>query len=491
MSATIHELTLSNFKAFGPEPQTVPMSKINLIYGPNSGGKTSLVQSLLLMKQTLEEAQHPVTLVPTGRYIDLGNFRTMVHMHDVQCPINIGFKFSIPSRSTGTWEVKMAFCEERDVPVLTRLENHYSARGTRARRWSVDQHHWELILDPEHTSGRKYQLIKNSPIDGLDMQGAIASISRSEGRGHRRDLSEMMVGRENNRPYVYWENELREHIAVRAFRSGLFPVVRFSAPVDPSQSDEYTRQCSALTKQLSNHVQILSRHFDIAFAQQLSYLGPVLNPPQRYYRNLGGGQRSVGIMGEYAFDIIANNAKTRSDINKYFAQFEIGYELVNPDSSSAISHQLGNPVNVPLLRRKGTNALHTPADVGFGISQILPVIVEAVSGSARVVCVDQPEIHLHPRLQAQIADLLVDTCNRKQWIVETHSELLARRIQRRIAEGTIDPNDVSIIYVDPDGDSSVVKILEIDEDGDWADEWPAGFFEDGYAEMRAKDLAGV
>ena len=489
MSATIHELTLSNFKAFGPEPQTVPMSKINLIYGPNSGGKTSLVQSLLLMKQTLEEAQHPATLVPTGRYIDLGDFRTMVHMHDVRRPIDIGFKFSRPWTRTGAWEVKMTFeCGSGDVPVLMRFKNHYTTGGKHTIR---GLHHWELIHDPEYISGgRKYQFAENTLIEGIDTKGVAASIVRNQGRDRPRDLSERMIGRENDLSLDYLENELKKRIAVRSFRSEFFPTVAFRYNQSQSQ-DTYIQQSFQLSQQLCDQVRRLSVHFSAAFARELSYLGPVLNPPQRYYRNLGGGQRSVGITGEYAFDIIANNAGIRNDINKYFAQFEIGYELENPNSNSAIGGQLGNPVNVPLLRHKGTNALHTPADVGFGISQILPVIVEAVSGSARVVCVDQPEIHLHPRLQAQIADLLVDTCNRKQWIVETHSELLARRIQRRIAEGTIDPNDVSIIYVDPDGDSSVVKILEIDKDGDWADEWPAGFFEDGYAEMRAKDLAGV
>ena len=486
MSATIHELTLSNFKAFGPEPQTVPMSKINLIYGPNSGGKTSLVQSLLLMKQTLEEGQHPATLVPTGRYIDLGNFRTMVHMHNVLHPIDIGFKFSASRRRTGTWEVKMTFERgQGDVPVLTRFKHHYTTSGTSA---STEEHHWELIYDPEHTSGRKYQLIKDTPVKGIDIRKAAAWISGNQGRDHRRDLSEIVIGRENELGYL--ANKLREQIAVWSYRNRLFPTVPLRINRSQSQ-DEYTQQCLVLSSELSKQVGRFSRHFGNVFAQEMSYLGPVLNPPQRYYRNLGGRQPSVGIMGEYAFDIIANNAETRNVINKYFAQFEIGYELDNPNSSSAISRQLGNPVNVPLLRHKGTNALHTPADVGFGISQILPVIVEAVSGSAWVVCVDQPEIHLHPRLQAQIADLLVDTCNRKQWIVETHSELLARRIQRRIAEGTITPDDVSIVYVDPDEYSSVIKILEIDDDGDWADEWPAGFFEDGYAEMRAKDLAGV
>ena len=136
-----------------------------------------------------------------------------------------------------------------------------------------------------------------------------------------------------------------------------------------------------------------------------------------------------------------------------------------------------------LLIDKRTYTRVTPADVGFGISQILPVIVEGIAGSSHTVCVDQPEVHLHPGLQAEIAELMIGTRNEKQWIVETHSELLARRIQTRIAEGVISPSEVSILYVAPGPEGSTISVLEIDEEGDWLTEWPAGFFEERQHEM--------
>ena len=74
----------------------------------------------------------------------------------------------------------------------------------------------------------------------------------------------------------------------------------------------------------------------------------------------------------------------------------------------------------------------------------------------------------------------------KQWIVETHSELLIRRIQRRISEGTLKPNDVSVLYVDPGDDGSKIEVLELDEDGNFTDEWPHGFFDEGFNELIAE-----
>ncbi|CAI8007786.1 hypothetical protein GBAR_LOCUS5374 [Geodia barretti] len=69
------------------------------------------------------------------------------------------------------------------------------------------------------------------------------------------------------------------------------------------------------------------------------------------------------------------------------------------------------------------------------------------------------------------------------WIVETHSELLVRRIQTRIAQGDVSPSDVSILYVDPEDDDfegSAIKQLRLDDTGSWLDEWPHGFFEEGH-----------
>ena len=93
----LYELGLRNFKAFGNERQVVPLSKLNFIYGPNSGGKSSLVQALLLMKQSQNDArernysiQEPTSkLNPRGDYVDLGSFSALLHNHDIERELEI------------------------------------------------------------------------------------------------------------------------------------------------------------------------------------------------------------------------------------------------------------------------------------------------------------------------------------------------------------------------------------------------------------------
>ena len=173
-------------------------------------------------------------------------------------------------------------------------------------------------------------------------------------------------------------------------------------------------------------------------------------------------------------------------------QFEIPYELdVIKMGEPSLA---GEHITIALTDRR-TDTQVTLADVGYGINQILPVIIEGIaSREGAILCVEQPEIHLHPRLQANIADLMIDTIadepgKRKQWIVETHSELLILRLQRRIREGKIKPEDVSVLYVDPNDESvegSEIIPLRVDENGDFIDHWPEGFFDEAFNELTAE-----
>ena len=87
-----------------------------------------------------------------------------------------------------------------------------------------------------------------------------------------------------------------------------------------------------------------------------------------------------------------------------------------------------------------------------------------------------------------MANFFVDTCNqnKNQWIIETHSELLLLRLKRHIRAGRINVSDVCVLYVDPDDDSPQSEILELrlNEQGEFLDEWPDGFFEESYKEMQ-------
>ncbi len=136
-------------------------------------------------------------------------------------------------------------------------------------------------------------------------------------------------------------------------------------------------------------------------------------------------------------------------------------------------------------------------DVGVGISQVLPVLVNAYSKENRVSAIEQPELHLHPKLQSELADVFINTAlgeEKKTFLIETHSEHLLLRIMRRIRETTngelpdgieaIEAKDVQVLFVMPsqNGEGSVIKKIALDEEGEMIDNWPGGFFEEGFNE---------
>ena len=125
-------------------------------------------------------------------------------------------------------------------------------------------------------------------------------------------------------------------------------------------------------------------------------------------------------------------------------------------------------------------------DVGFGVSQVLPIIAEgfyAPPGS--LILIEQPEIHLHPGLQSQMGDLLIDIArSNKKLIIETHSEHLLLRIQRRITEGSLKPDDVAVYFFTYTDEGSKIERIHINDLGRF-ENWPAGFFEEDVEESFA------
>jgi predicted ATPase len=129
--------------------------------------------------------------------------------------------------------------------------------------------------------------------------------------------------------------------------------------------------------------------------------------------------------------------------------------------------------------------------VGFGVSQILPVLTICYyvpEGST--ILMEQPEIHLHPSVQAGLADVLIDAAQKRgiQIILESHSEYLLKRLQLRIAEQKILSRDAALYFCDIRDGVSELTPLVLNLFGD-IENWPEGFFGDEFEEMAARTKA--
>lgn len=148
---------------------------------------------------------------------------------------------------------------------------------------------------------------------------------------------------------------------------------------------------------------------------------------------------------------------------------------------------------VLIAKRSTTPVSHR--DVGFGVSQVLPVLVSAYASSAKLIAIEQPEIHLHPALQAELGDVFLESAlgeSGNRFLIETHSEHLILRILRRIRETTdgeldgkpaVCPEDVAVLYIQPGPDGAEIVHLPTTPDGDFEHPWPDGFFDEREEEL--------
>lgn len=145
-------------------------------------------------------------------------------------------------------------------------------------------------------------------------------------------------------------------------------------------------------------------------------------------------------------------------------------------------------------KRSGTVVSHR--DVGIGVSQVLPVLVSAYASTSKLLAIEQPEIHLHPGLQAELGDVFIESAlggADNRFLIETHSEHLLLRIMRRMRQTAagelpngvpaVHPENVMVLFVEPDGARSLVREMPLNERGELVKAWPGGFFEEGMREI--------
>jgi predicted ATPase len=148
-----------------------------------------------------------------------------------------------------------------------------------------------------------------------------------------------------------------------------------------------------------------------------------------------------------------------------------------------------------LIRDEARDIELAPQDIGVGISQVLPVVVAALHQKTGLVAIEQPELHIHPAFQVALGDLFIEQIRQRPdliFILETHSEHLMLRFLRRIRETgeneapekqSLTPAELSVYFIEQ-GESGISCLpIRVDEDGDFIDRWPKGFFNERVKEL--------
>ena len=262
-----------------------------------------------------------------------------------------------------------------------------------------------------------------------------------------------------------------------------------------SNRSRYPHRCYGTVNPLSNRDELALLHeaFEDQFAR-LHHLGPYRIPPQHTYGWGGDHPKNVGQHGEHTIPILlSGRIKLRSieqDILKRLQELK----LIHSYNIRSISEQ-GGIYEILVTQYDGGTAVPL-TDVGFGVSQVLPVLTAcyyAPEGSTLIL--DQPEAHLHPKAQSELADVLIDVVTNRgiQIILESHSEHLLLRLMRRIAEYEVCDEGISadqtaFYFCEINGGNSKAEQLKVDEYGNISN-WPKDFFGDEMGDLAAKARA--
>ena len=260
--------------------------------------------------------------------------------------------------------------------------------------------------------------------------------------------------------------------------------------------------------QNAEFVQVLDFEQERLF-KSICYLGPLRSKAERVYTWGGNAPESVGASGENTIAAIlsarnrtisivkpgAKRASPAKPFEEIIAQKLKELGLIESFEVENISGQL---FRVKVRAKGSTDGVDLP-DVGFGISQVLPVLVQCFYAPAgSIILMEQPEIHLHPNAQSALADVMIDVINSKengkdrdiQLVIETHSEHFLRRLQRRIAEDAVSEDKVSAYFADTTKTPSTLEPLQIDMFGN-IQNWPENFFGDEMGDITEQAKAAM
>ncbi|MGJ7441048.1 AAA family ATPase [Aquipuribacter sp. MA13-6] len=209
----------------------------------------------------------------------------------------------------------------------------------------------------------------------------------------------------------------------------------------------------------------------------LTHIGPFRRVPDRDL-TLGQARREAPYVAR-----LYESEALREDVDLWLSKFDIPYEL-------EVDHYGGDGDDAAFglaLRHSGGGERVELPDVGFGVSQLLPLVVQLIASRERTILIEEPEAHVHPRLQSILADLFIESAQEygNVLVVETHSEPVLLRLQRRIAEQRLDPSDLSVTHVRRSHFASTLDKVGVDDDGQLDYQWPGGFFDNRMDDLVA------
>ena len=421
----INNISIENFKCF-KEQTDVEFGKITLLTGANSSGKSSIIYSIL---GSLQSGEFPFKFSTNGKYVDMGDFQEIVHHHNRKEKINLGFTF----KNDVIHKIKTTWCEDKEnnLPKLERL-NATSDYFTLDINLKKDKYSVDFTYDPNKDP-------QNNTLTKEIYKKFFTSFS---------DV--LVTGENKNTNTKSNKTNINKFIDDLTAPQNIKGLVLDDVPLSDSNLEE-----KGMFK-LKQIFDVISKIFS-DYDNKINFISSFRLRPERTYLEQTKSKLKVDSFGDgYLDQIIIWESKDKKKFNQLIETLK-KLNLLEGIKSKRLE---GGRYEIAVkIKKDGIDT--SLSDVGFGISQFLPIIVADLQlPKSSTLYIAQPEIHLHPSVQSSFGDYLINQVieESKNYVVETHSEYLLNKIRLAIVKNEIKEEDVKVFFVDS-VDSSLHKIL--------------------------------
>ena len=451
---TINALRIGNFKVFS-NTQYIPIRPLTLIYGVNSSGKSSILHSLLFANHVIKNDRNLIedfynyvhrcdrsNLIEWAVEIDAKRLNNEIFDRVQQ--LAVGVTLGMGDKEI---EVRSLFLEADGQRIVEMSTRHDGLLG--CDRLELQHPTFKVIID---------EMMKTAVSDSPEDVETV--------------INEQLVPK------------------MVAKATPLFPREIKIVEEKPKSSFDSTIILSGLSEIIGSVVRTIENDLE-----RLRYLGASRS-------NLSLSQ-SLPLIGSTVLQKIDTWLDSENRMNTQHKVLELvlqptrrRYKRRQQESKRTLKRDILNGTESLIFIDKITQTTVSDRDVGMGVNQLIPILVNCYESSNGLVAIEQPEIYLHPKLQAELGDLFIESALGEQkntFIIETHSENLLLRIMRRmrqtfydeLPEGVppIKPEDISLLFVNPDEDGSIVMEMPLNKKGELKKSWPGGFFEEGLEEV--------
>ncbi|MEW6715099.1 MAG: DUF3696 domain-containing protein [Nitrospirota bacterium] len=454
-------ISISSFKGIN-KLESFPIKRVNVLTGANSGGKSSLIHLLLLLKQSIEAASFESALKLNKPYVSLGKFESILYNEKNSNTFSVTFHLDNTDIGSNSKLLDKYLGTIEEKGQFKQIDVYFSFKKA-TKRIVVKQY--------------KISIFYNGYVENkyLDIERNI--------RGNKYAIK-------TNAPFLFLKKPLFSNIVNEGDYREMTANVLFSSFFP------YEIENSSVEVMFGPFNRVI-RNIIYRFFNGVTYIGPLREEPREYYFQDDDFVDSIGNKGENAAFIYANYSQEVISTYKYsITRGELEDKVVNITLENALNHWLCEifemAKTIRVDRAKTNRHIHTVTltnnngkkipitHVGFGISQVLPIIVEGLrpSQNTSLIILEQPEIHLHPKVQSLLFDFLSSISLNKSVLVETHSDHFIHRLRRRVAEDKQCNllNKIVLTFVNNQVDGTEYDVIKLEENGT-IKKWPSGFFD--------------